>query len=163
MRIIGYILAVAMILVTVVGIGIGIWSYTSHDAYINEKEITLSDQTSSTLEVHLGGITPGDKVDYTLHLNANRGDGFQVEMQFAGTGNTALAPYIDVEILLGTETVVSASLADLLEGESASFSADFTNTKNVDVTVIYKMKTSVGNEAQGAIADFDVILNSKRF
>lgn len=157
------ILIISLIVVTIAGIVIGVWNYTSQDAYINEKTITLADDVQSEeMKVNLSGIAPGVKATYTLNLQANSGDSFDAVMDFEKTGADSLAPYIAVEILVDGESVGNGSLAELLDGKQFNFHIDFDGTTAVEVEIIYSMGLDVGDEAQGTSADFDMILTSTR-
>ncbi len=156
------ILTVSLVAITAIGLLIGTWLYVSQDKYINRKVLVLSDKEQTEMEVWLGGIAPGVDMSYTIDLKANRGDGFDVLMQFEPDVGNSLAKFLDVEVLVEGQSVGKGSLIEFLDGRSLSFRADFKNKPRVEVTFIYSMGIDVGDEAQGATADFDIILTSKR-
>ncbi len=157
-----FILIASLIILTCVGIVFGICNLVSQGAYINEKSITLRDNTTSEMEIQLLDIAPDTQSEYTINLKANKGDSFDVTLDFVKTGADSLAQYIDVDVTVNGESVGKSILSQLLDGKQINFCADFSDSKKNEVVIAYKMDADVGDEAQATSADFDVILTSKR-
>ncbi len=157
-----YILIISFIVLTIVGIVFGIVAFCGQDAYANEKTIVLEDKVQSEMKVSLTNIVPGESCNYSLHLKANKGDKFDVVMDFEKTDADSLAKFIDVDIIVNGESIGMSTLAELLEGKQIKFIADFDGTKTVEVEIIYSMSVDIGDEAQHTSADFNILLTSKR-
>ncbi len=157
-----YILILSLVVVTMVGIGIGTWSYVSQDKFANEKTIVLNEQSQTEMEVNLSGFCPGMSVSYEMHLKANAGDVFDITMDFEKTDTDSLARFIDVEVRLNGEKIDSAKLSEYLNGKPLAFSAEFNSTSEIDVEIVYSMGLEVGDEAQNTMADFNIVLSAKR-
>ncbi len=159
---VSYILILSLVVVTMVGIAIGIWSFVSQDKYINEKTIVLNEQPQTEMEVDLSGICPGMSISYEIHLQANENDNFGITMDFEKTDSDSLARFVDVEVKLNGEKIDSAKLSDYLSGRQITFPLKFDDTSEIDIEVIYSMGLDVGDEAQNTTADFNIILSAER-
>ncbi len=159
---VSYILILSLVLVTVAGISIGTWNYTSQDKFIDEKTIILQEQSQAEMEINLSGICPGMTVSYEIHLQANENDYFDITLDFQKTTSDSLAQYIDVEIKLHGEKVDSAKLSDYLGGKQSTFPIQFDHTTAMDIEIVYIMGLDVGDEAQNTTADFTILLSAER-
>ncbi len=157
-----YILILSLVVVTMVGIAIGIWSFVSQDKYINEKTIVLNEQPQTEMEVNLSGLCPGMSVSYEIHLKANEGDAFGITMDFEKTDTDSLAQFVDVEVRLSGEKIDGAKLSEYLGGKQITFPTKFDSTSEIDIEIVYSMGIDVGDDAQNTTADFNIILSAER-
>ncbi len=157
-----YIFILSLVAITMIGIAIGIWNYSSQDKFINKKTIVLNEQPQTEMEVYLSGICPGMHVSYEIHLQANMGDAFDITMNFEKTDADSLAKFIDVEIRSNGERIDSAKLAAYLSGKQIAFPAKFDSTSDIEIEILYSMGLDVGDEAQNTAADFNIVLSAKR-
>ncbi len=156
------ILFVCTTLLTILMIGLGAWNYTSQERYIHEKTITLDEATQEQFSVALGGITPGSERSYTVHFKAHPGDRYRLTLDFSKGSEDALAKFINVEVLVGEERVAHCSLDALLNGEKITFPLYFGTDSATCAKIIYSMDESIGDEAQGTRADFNITVTSNR-
>ncbi len=157
-----YILIIALIVVTMVGIVIGVCNDISEDKLSKQKTIVLNEQTQTEMEVNLSGICPSMTVSYKINLKANKGDSFDITMDFEKTDTDSLAPFVDVEIRLKDESLDSAKLSEYLEGRQITFPAKFDSDAEIDIEIVYSMGLDVGDEAQNTTADFNIVLFAER-
>ncbi len=154
----------ALCFITLAVLVFGVWVFTSHDKYLNKSTVNLSngDEVNAELGVDLGSLYPGASLSYTFNLKANKGDGFNITASFIEKGPTTIKEYVNVEIRLNGERIDSDSLNAYLGGKTVNFRAEFGNTNLQEVELIYTMSAEVGDEAQGATADFDINISAKR-
>ncbi len=157
-----YILILSLVVVTMVGIVVGVWSYVSQDKFINEQTIVLNEQPQTEMEVNLSGICPGMSMSYKIHLKANEGDYFDITLDFTKTGTDSLAQFVDVEVRLGGEKIESAKLSEYLNGKQVAFPLEYDDTSEIDIEIVYSMGLEVGDDAQNTTADFNIVLSAKR-
>ncbi len=156
------ILILSLVAVTIIGIIVGIWVHTSQQKFINEKTFFLNEKERTELDVRLSGVYPGMSVPYTVKLKANKGDSFNLTVDFQKVGKDSLASFIDVELFVNSEKIDSAKLSEYLSGRQVDFSVDFDGTENAEVEIVYSMGLDVGDEAQNTAADFDVVISAER-
>ncbi len=159
---ISYILTLSLVVMTVIGIVIGVYNKVGEQKLQNETTIELGEQKQTEMKIDLTGIHPGDSTSYKINLNANKGDAYISSITFEKTGTDSLAPFIDVEIKIGDERIDGARLSDYLGGRRAEFTADFSDTDSLQVEIIYSMSVDIGDEAQNTTADFKTVLNVER-
>ncbi len=157
-----YLLILSLVVITMLGVVIGVWFYVSQDKFSNEKTIVLNEQPQTEMEVSLSGLCPGMSISYEIHLKANEGDSFGLTMDFKKTDADSLAPFVDVEVKLGGETLDGAKLFEYLDGKQITFPTEFVGTSNIDIEIVYSMGIEVGDEAQNTTADFNIVLSAKR-
>ncbi len=157
-----YILILSLVVVTMIGIVIGVWNYVSQDKFTGEKTIVLNEQPQTEMEVNLSGLYPGMSISYEIHLKANKGDTFDITMEFEKTDKDSLARFVDVEVRLNGEGIDSAKLSEYLGGRQIAFSAEFDDAPEIDIEVVYSMSIDVGDDAQNTTADFNIILSSEK-
>ncbi len=157
-----YILILSVVAVTIAVLVFGMISFSSGKKFADEKTVVIGENTQTEMEVSLTGFYPGASKSYQIHMKANKGDKFKVTMDFEKTGEGSLAKFVDVEVIVDGEQADKAKLAEYLDGREISFSAEFEDTKTVEVEIVYSMATTVGDEAQNTAADFDIKLSSER-
>ncbi len=150
------------VVVTMIGIIIGVWIYVSQDKFADEKTIVLNEQPQTEMEVSLSGLVPGVSVSYEIHLKANEGGSFGITMDFEKTDSDSLAPFVDVEVRLSGEKIDGAKLSEYLGGKQIIFPAKFDDTSEIDIEIVYSMSIDVGDDAQNTTADFNIVLSAKR-
>ncbi len=150
------------VFVIMLGLVLGVWVYTSQDKFFNEKTFVLNDRSQSEFSVDLSDIYPGRTISYKICLKANKGDYFNITIELDELGESSLADFLGFEIRYEGETIDKASLKEYVEGKKCNFKADFSEKKTVEVEFVYIMDVGVGDEAQGATADFNIVLSAKR-
>ncbi len=160
-KVLSLIFIVLLSVITVADLGYFIWKRTQKKAFTNEKTIDLNETTQTEMEVHLSGLCPGDSASYELHLKAEEGASFEIVMSFDETGESSLAPFLDVEIRLHDEKIDEGKLYDYLHGKLVTFPTRFDSGTQIDLTITYAMGLEVGDEAQNTTADFSITLYAK--
>ena len=137
-------------------IGLLIWynvAKTAGEKNPMEVDITLNGNTTRELSVDFKDLNPGTDGQYVINLKAQNAKDYSVVLRFHGEGK--IKDYIDVEITTDAEgfECEKKKLADLLDGEEIALGKGATR-----ITVSYSMPVDVGNEAQGAEANFFIEL-----
>lgn len=114
--------------------------------------------TQEELEFSAGGMVPGESKEYNIQLNAKSAGTYFVTLSFEGEEG-GLSEVLDIAVKCG-DYQASYKLSELLNGTTFDFACDVSNKANV--TVIYTIPVETENEAQGATADFKVLLTAER-
>ncbi len=150
-----------LIVVTAVGIAIGVWLYRNRKSGDLTAKVTINGETQQTLSANLPNLTPGDSSAYEVILENSVSGEFSVTLDFQSTGETSLAPFVDVEIFLGKDSVKKAGLQALLEGERVGFTVDF-STQPQTLKIVYSIDESIENEAEDTVANFQILLTATK-
>ncbi len=148
--------------VTAVGIAVSVWNFTSQEKLTNEKTIVIDEKTQTEMDVSLHDICPGMSVSYYINLKANENDRFKALMDFQKTESDSLAAFIDVDILVNGTKISSSKLSEHLGGKQIEFDANFENTSEIRIEIVYSMDLEVGDEAQNTTADFNIVLSADK-
>lgn len=114
--------------------------------------------TQKELEFSAGGMIPGESKEYTIQLNAKSAGTYFITLSFEGEEGV-LNEILDVAVEC-EEYQASYKLSELLNGTTFEFTCDV--SKKADVTISYTIPVETENEAQGATADFKVLLTAER-
>lgn len=123
------------------------------------KNVTLEENgvTNAELNFNARGLHPSESREYTIVLHAKVGGRYGLSLQFDNlTG--ALAQYVEVELVCDdySQRMPLTQAADTVQ----SFECDITD--KYSITVRFILPEQVGNEAQGAFADFELLLTAQR-
>ncbi len=160
-KIIGRILVLFLCVLTLGGIGVAAWTLAGQDKLTDDKTVIINDKTYTEMDVELNGIVPGDKITNSFTLKANKGDSYFTTIEFKKDGSDSLAKFIDVDVFVNKERLSSAKLKEHIDGKKISFEADFSESEELEIEIVYSMGIDVGDEAQSTTADIKLILTSK--
>ena len=96
---------------------------------------------------------PGKEAEYSIHIDKEAVSDFLFSLTFEASGNTDLAPYVDVALEVDGAVVSEGRLSELLLEEALGFTL-FGGKEASVLTICYTMPMEVGNEAQELTADF---------
>ncbi|MBR2970909.1 MAG: hypothetical protein IKC48_03840 [Clostridia bacterium] len=152
-------LNILIVALAVVAVFAGMLVVYLNDAKDNFADsITLSNDgvTETVVSVNDLSLIPTQKKDYSISLQAEIEGTFDVVLDFAETRDGGMKQFVLVTIKSGDSVVYEGGLSDLLDDTDVVFQVEIESGKAVDVNICYEMPESVGNEAQGTSADFDV-------
>ncbi len=155
-----YILIPMLALVTLIGVAIGIRNMNKRDANVTDTTIMVDGEELTTSEVSLSGMAPGETKAYTMSLTADKQGTYEVTLDFQGEGDNSLGAYVMVCITIGDSVIDEALLSEYLDGRAVNFRCDLTPETERLLKVTYAMDVDIGNEAQGATADFVIVLSA---
>lgn len=123
-------------------------------------KIKLDDSgvTQAELKFSANGLEPAESREYSILLQASTSGTYNVTLEFVGE-KSILGDFVDVTVEYEGGKAEN-SLANLLNGETVEFTCEI--TKKSAIKIIYTMPEDTGNEAQGASADFDILLTVAR-
>lgn len=122
------------------------------------KNVTLEENgvTHAKLDFNARGLHPSESREYTLVLHAGVNGKYKLSLLFNDIEGE-LAKYIVVEFVTDDGEEHTMPLTDT---ESFEFECEI--TKTYSIIVRYILPDQVGNEAQGAFADFELLLTAER-
>lgn len=123
-------------------------------------KIKLDDSgvTHAELKFSANGLLPAESREYSVVLQAKTSGTYNVTLEFVGE-NSILGDFVDVTVEYDGGKA-EHSLAEMLNGETVEFTCEI--AKKSAIKIIYTMPEETGNEAQGASADFDILLTVVR-
>ena len=141
-----------------------IWAFfyvkSAQSDYRDEATIEINGTTTKTLKVNFPAFKPGEHYDYAVNLKCKAEGEYNVELEFSQTLDGGLKDYLSVEITCGDETYRN-TLGVMLDGEEKPrFSRSLSADAVTKILFRFYMPVEVGNEAQGKVADFNVILTA---
>lgn len=106
-------------------------------------------------------LRPGESGDYTLRLSSEYAKKYQLTLRFDDQNSSlTLKDYAYVRMEQDGKTLCDRRLSELFEQEAMKLAIDFTDGENNDIYVSFYMPAEVGNEAQGAEADFKLLVTA---
>lgn len=108
-------------------------------------------------------MIPGEPVNYTLVLEDELSENYHVCLQFVEreeAEETTLKFFTDVTIEVDGEVLCNQSLDQLFKGEQIDFVVALSQEDKKEISICYYMPEDVGNEAQNAKAEFDLLVTA---
>lgn len=138
----------------------GVWllvdSNTAHDEFAQQIVIeTDEQQTVKNFEFESLNLKPGESCKYTIQLVCRAEGEYQISVVFCDKGGT-LKNFVDVTVLLDGKKLASGEMSEIFGNDNIVTKSNLTAEDASELSIIYEMPPTVGNEAQGATADFDV-------
>ena len=131
------------------------WAVVSNTGNSLQMELNRDGTSQKTLEITESDFVPGEERTYELKLVGSEG-AYDFTLSFRQKESGTLQNYLYVTVKAG-DVQQKKSLRELLAGETLRFRSD------ADVLVLtYSMPKEVGNEAQGAVASFDLTITAAR-
>ncbi len=149
-------------LLTVLGVVVGVVVMKAHKDFEKDVTIVLDGETLKSLDVSLTGFYPGMSKEYVIALKCEAEGEYEVSLSFEKKGTGELQNYIQTEIEVDGERVAMSELKSFFDGETAVFDCNLTKSKSVKLVIRYTMPQEVGNEAQGATSDFDLVVSASK-
>ena len=118
--------------------------------------MSLTPYRSSDFSVHRFDTIP----DYVSGIAKLYGDAPALSWFTRKKEEKTLKNFARVKILVKGEAVYDELLANALKDENISFSVDFGEDKNTELTVVYYLPIEVGNEAKNAEAIFELLITA---
>ena len=142
-----------------VGVSLMIWMIQTEEER-NVIEVRLEDGKTKSVHFDGLGLVPGDSCEYTIVLEAQSSKKYDLKLEFVETEEKTLKYYARVAILSGEELLYDELLVTAFEGDAIVLPVDFTEDMNTELTVVYYLPVTVGNEAKKAEAVFDLLITA---
>jgi hypothetical protein len=142
-------------------VGVGVMSYfifISEDTDTIELKITTNG--SKTVEFHDLGLIPGASCEYSIALRSDVKGEYSLSIRFTGNGRGTLQNYIFAKLYIDGEIICDRPLHELFDDGNVTFSSHLSKKEGADIIVVYYMPEDIGNEAEGATADFNLIIDA---
>lgn len=154
-------LNVVLIFSLFVGLFAGGWfivkTNSAHDEFTQNIEIETEGQTSKVLEFSKLNLKPGDKCQYTINLVCELEGDYKIILEFKDRGGE-LKKFVNVSVDLQGKNLASQGLDQIFGAQKIETQATLTADEPEKLLIGYELPLTVGNEAQGAVADFEVIV-----
>ena len=108
-------------------------------------------------------LLPTETKEYTVQLVCEASGSYYIYVSYIETNDGGMKHFVDVRIKKGDDTVYEGKLDELLDTEKiVEFEGVIEADDPIPITVYYTMPGTVGNEAQGTSASFNLNLKIKK-
>lgn len=148
---------VASVITTVLCCSIlSFYAYSKDDTPL----IILKDgESAEQVRIELDNFAPGVEKNYKFEFKAEKKGDYSIEVDFEETKTGELKKYLEVVIKVNGEVLCFTDLNKLFNGEKEiKIEEDFIKNEILEFEICYKMPATVGNEAENAEADFNMII-----
>ncbi len=118
--------------------------------------------TSETLSVENLRLLPAGSAEYSVSLSCEESGTYLFRLAFEEKTSSALKKYVYVSVLDGETALAEVLLKEAFDGEALTFEREMEAGKESKIVIRYAMSRDAGNDAQGAEADFDVLLTAQK-
>ena len=154
-----WILIISFIVVAFISIAIIFNNLDARSEFTNSVKIDGSGYAEKEIEVRNLQLHPNESKSYSIEVAPEFGGDYEISINYQEIKDGGLKEFETVSFSVDGKQVQSSSLKSLLDGKSSIvILQNFSEDKPLKLTVTYIMPYEVGNEAQGAYADFDVTL-----
>ena len=152
-------LLIAGSILIIIGVTVVAWMLITEEDRSN-IEVYLSDGKTEIVEFDALSLVPGSECEYVIVLKNDNVNKYTLELDFTEKEEKTLKNFARVKILVKGEAVYDELLANALNDENITFSVDFGEDKNTELTVVYYLPIEVGNEAKNAEAIFELLITA---
>ena len=85
---------------------------------------------------------------------------YDIILEFTEGENNALGEFVHVKIFANGKSVCDELLDTVLKSGSIVLPENFLSGKTMDLKIIYYINEDVGNEAENATADFELLITA---
>lgn len=150
------ILIVALAVIAALGGMMAIYLNDSKESFADSITVDRDGVTETVVSVQDLSLIPTEKKDYSVNLQSEIEGTFDVVLDYEETRDGGMKEFVVVTIKSGGSVVYEGALVDLFGDLDVVFQVEIRNGETVDLNFCYEMPYSVGNEAQGTSADFDI-------
>lgn len=137
-------------------VGFLIWAFI--DNFFKDPLEFDSQGISETVSINGLAFIPGESRDYSFKLKCRDAGEYQVGLKLLEKADGCLKNFIDVNVVLDGNQVLSGNLGELMGTAEIVLRNYSFGRESVDLVITYSMPDTIGNEAMGASADFDMKL-----
>lgn len=128
------------------------------------KEVTVSADgtTNEQIKDITLGLNPSQQQEYEIHLKCTSEGKYRINLSFKERNNGNMKKFVNVAVSADGKSVYSGTLTELLDGgKDISFDSDIKTDTPTKIKITYSMSHEVGNEAQGTLSTFDILLSAQ--
>lgn len=161
------ILSVAMLLLTLIAIMLLFLINEAHEKFDDEVTVTVNNVTTSVVPVRNLQLYPGNSKEYKIDVLCRATGHYYLYLDYEEVFNGGMKHFVNVTVMReGMEGVIyKGPLTELLDEEEnviISLDGNLDAKDPLEITIIYEMPVSIGNEAKGTSADFNINLSIKK-
>ena len=152
-------LSAACVLI-IIGATLAIW-VMSTDAERNVIDVRLKNGETKTLRFEDLALIPGGSSEYVVVLNRGASKNYDLTLRIKSIGkDNQLKHFARVRIEADGAEICDELLDTLIKSRSVSFPVDLTKNRSMELRIVCYLPLEVGNEAQNATADFEILLSA---
>ena len=134
-------------------------NYPIQGADVSIIEIKVEDNSETEIEFKELEFYPGTSYDYTIKLNTKKTSKYEISFDFTAEEMSALSQYVKVKIVDSKENILYDELVkDAIESDPFVASYDLEKNSKEELTVVYYMESTVGNEAKNLEITVDLFI-----
>ena len=134
-------------------------NYPIQGADVSVIEVKVEDGSETEIEFKELEFYPGASYDYTIKLKTNKTAKFGISFDFNAEETSELGQYVKVKIIDSKANVLYDELIkDAIDGEVFTVDLDLVKKQDEELTVVYYMESTVGNEAKNLDFLLDLVV-----
>lgn len=123
-------------------------------------KVNIKDDATQVVEFQNLCLIPGEKCEYTISFSSEVADEYNLRLAFRETVENTLKNYVHIKIEANGEIVYDQLLATLFDNSNITLTVDLTDDRKNDIKIIYYLPKEIGNEAQNAEANFELLITA---
>lgn len=155
------ILILTLCVYVLIGIAFFFYIRTVQNDFPKEITVEVNGTTTSLLKIGEFNLKPGEDREYVVNLKSKVSGDYKINLDFTEITYSELKRFINVGIIVRDDESYYRTLSELLDSEEK---IEFMSSLKWDVAtrilIRFHMPIEVGNEAQGTVADFNVVLTA---
>lgn len=152
---------IALIVLCVMAlVGVALTAYFLSAAK-NVIKVGIEPDKTQTVEFEHLGLHPGESCEYIISLSSEYSEEYRLELKFKDRApELTLKDYACVRIERDGEILCDEVLATAFELDCITLGVDFSHGARNEIKIIFYMPEEIGNEAQDAEADFELLITA---
>lgn len=155
------ILILTLCVYVLIGIAFFFYIRTVQNDFPKEITVEVNGTTTSLLKIGEFNLKPGEDREYVVNLKSKVSGDYKINLDFTEITYSELKRFINVEIIVRDDESYYRTLSELLDSEEKiEFMSSLKWDMATRILIRFHMPIEVGNEAQGTVADFNVVLTA---
>ena len=156
------IIIIALVMVTITGIVLAGIIFSDRQNYSQKVVVEGDGILDKPLHFSPPNLAPGESTVCKINLVSRSSGDFHILLDYVGLEEGNLNEFVRVTVCCDTWSEVYG-LSDLVAGQKVEFDTRCVADEIKTITIEYSIPSSVGNEAQGKVTSFEVLLSAKLF
>lgn len=149
-------LFVATAVLSVLFAGMMIYVFVLRDSVLDEVVVERDGVTEIELVVDDLQLTPGAVKTYDVVLKSKDKGDYILDIFYNETVDGGMKDFVDVQIIYADEVIYDGTLTDLIGGREVMHPLTMERGMIYELTFVYSMPDTIGNEAQKTTTSFDI-------
>lgn len=126
-------------------------------------DISVAEDSEQTICMEDISLVPGSSIEYFLRFSSEITADYEISLRFAETNSLqTLKDYAFVRLEYGKEVLCDEKLSTLFDWDPITLHMNLSKHGHKSIRMTCYLPETVGNDAQGAEAEFELIVTTER-